>query len=914
MASDPPTNTSATSGINTSITQYHQSSILHLKQTVAAKIGSQTFDVYPLLPKTDVTAEETSHAFHLNLEAVRSSKLTTEQAVLWLAVRMNVGTQAHGHIAELCDNYDARWSSPTNWTFVSYRDASGNVMANAVDANSALKPVQDGAAAACRPQGVQYLTISTTIDWTIAGASRRQTFLQTVELPQSVKAVTRANNQVVNLATYTGEDPMQMSQSDVWDLIVIAMGREGGPCNLLAPQYGGTMAVIDDTELASIQRQTVFRIHEEQLFKQVFRALCPTYVDDPKTAVLVVHQVYYDNNQNRIVKSFEEYSAQFMLALRAIIKKPTMPFNLATQLINNLDPTLKSKVDATWSGHLSCVDMSRRTQLALVDEAILQITKCVQELAVIQQIVDSNNRAATAMMGNLVAGITGKTIPSTVQSMGQLSAFVASTTSVNSVAESTLKQYSSKAETCWGCGEDGHVWWRNGTFFCPKKNDPLCIANAEKERDKWKSSGKGKRQKKRRREKSNKATAAAATATAAIAPVAPIVPAAAPVAQPTANAATANAATANAVQAAYAAGMAAGTNMQLPPTPAGTHHVSMIMVGNAVLAARIPVTISPGLPHVTAVLGTEDMPEEIRVNLTAMVDTGSVINCANLPWALALAKRFPHLVHEIIDTDDGNHQPVALTGVIDPKSPESRQAMDCKLTVLIRFHTMYADKNDMPILLELACGNLAINCILGIPFLKTIGGIVDIVNNRVICTNIKNSPTWNILLRQPSNKSTAFPPGPIQVPASMATSVFVKRQRQIVTAVEAMANRKALVTVPAGQSLTPNMSSLVYSFNPVDPTDTRMGSVYPKLTPQPHPASSSVAAVPVVAAARTFNPNPYATTPCYGPNPYVPLQSQVVNPDTGGNRPNSDEESIFSSEYDPVEAAAMAGKTGVTEG
>ncbi len=642
---------------------------------ISVRIGSQYVNLHPIL-EADATDAEWSHSWKSNHANLCATTLAPRVIIHTLADRAGLSTNLAAHVANIKDEFKRLRSNPANMTLLSYRGRDGAEVADTL-VNGALKPVQDGAAGDCRPNGVLYLTVDTNI--TLPNGSRMH-FPQTYELPQGSRNVTRANNHQATISGYVGDDPMQMSYENFMASIVEPSGYLH-PCRLEEPAYGTNIARIDATNLADECESKLFRLNFDDLCDLLFNDLCPNYSRDPCASLQEVHQVTADGKGNTVVKTVKQYTASFRMAMRPVAEKNPAPINYAQQYISRLEPTLRKQVEANFTRYRTETNMARQVQLKLLSEAVQAAEKCDTEHSAVEQIVLRSQRESTSMMAEAVSQFCGfhLTADQHTQIRTGDNPAKALTTALMSQAERTIRANESKPaasanwweiRACWGCGGDHQYNERQPNeeylTLCPRANEPAVADLFEQRRKEYPAKRKLLRAAKRRAARggssSNKKAKVSLATRTAIAESIKTAMAAASAASVASQVTTESGTVAAGTAAASVAGSGATTGFQIGALLA---HSAVPSSYSAITAATrmLPVPVSPKLPHIAFALGLPGMPEEIVPSMLGMIDSCAALCTCKLSVMLDILQRYPNLAKTIIDCKDGKYLQV-LHGVL----------------------------------------------------------------------------------------------------------------------------------------------------------------------------------------------------------------------------------------------------------
>jgi len=143
----------------------------------------------------------------------------------------------------------------------------------------------------------------------------------------------------------------------------------------------------------------------------------------------------------------------------------------------------------------------------------------------------------------------------------------------------------------------------------------------------------------------------------------------------------------------------------------------------------MPISIQSTLPHIVLQLGIDlDCPK--CPSIRCAVDTCAALSTRSFHFFMAIAKRFPHA-----PTD---YAPITLSGIVQ-SSEEAAVTTD--LEVGWQFYLPYKTTSGKDAMFAVATGpHVAVNTILGIPFQKATGVIIELVDNRVKCKYLDYQP------------------------------------------------------------------------------------------------------------------------------------------------------------------------------
>ena len=496
--------------------------------------------------------------------------------------------------------------------------------------------------------------------------------------------------------------------------------------------------------------------NQVEMRDKLFYDMCPSYTNDPCAAAQAIRQVTLNEHGQEVVTPLAIYIDMFKRAIRPVLDADPAKMNYSQQLVAHLEEELKRKFEGNFKEHLTCTDMSRSGQMALLTKTCVRVRKENDELKVFERIIHKKTVEQNTMFNSLLGAamkvdLTGKS------SSDALAIFA-------SQAERTIQNNSGPAQgmglsknqkPCWGCGQRFHQWYdtKRKEIVCPNKDQPgvreLAKANFELyKKSRFNLVGQPR---KRRNVNGNTNTGAIVEPTDQ--------QFAAPGASVTDNSSVNTGLT-------HGTGMVPQGNASIAGGVRGVR-LSMLRVLNVIMASRLPIEVHPRLPHSYIGLGQADMPGELTPLIAMMLDSGAAINTYRLTSILALIERFPHILKSMTDCKDGRHQPLELAGIISNKA--ALDGVSTTLPVMIEVWTPYFDQNGEQVFVQFACGNdVSVNVILGMPFWRQSGLILDTVNEIATATNFRCDP-FKLVYQIPSCGDITLP-----APSLNETSVAFK--------------------------------------------------------------------------------------------------------------------------------------------
>jgi hypothetical protein len=171
-------------------------------------------------------------------------------------------------------------------------------------------------------------------------------------------------------------------------------------------------------------------------------------------------------------------------------------------------------------------------------------------------------------------------------------------------------------------------------------------------------------------------------------------------------------------------------SMLAPPAGARGGRNSIIFVINvpclaagSPLKRMMPITIQSNLPHI-ALQFSPDLDMADCPQVRCAVDTCAALTTGNFHFFSALAKCYPHCLVKLLTPAD--YAPIVLTGIVQANDA----AGTTELEVGFQFHLPYCTSGGDSSSLLIATGpNVLVNTIIGLPFIKATGMILDFVDN-----------------------------------------------------------------------------------------------------------------------------------------------------------------------------------------
>jgi hypothetical protein len=177
-------------------------------------------------------------------------------------------------------------------------------------------------------------------------------------------------------------------------------------------------------------------------------------------------------------------------------------------------------------------------------------------------------------------------------------------------------------------------------------------------------------------------------------------------------------------------------------------HQEAVVLATEPSKPPIPITIHSPMAHVTLQTGCCDKTKDCP-GLCCVFDSGVALNTANYHFMEAVIRQYPHIVKQMYLPND--YAAIVLSGIVSSKAdgPITTELVSVGFELHLPYHTKDGSNTS---LLVAAGPDVAVNVILGLPFIKAKGMIADFVDN-VARQNIfaaLHSPSTSNAQRSPS--------------------------------------------------------------------------------------------------------------------------------------------------------------------
>jgi len=155
-----------------------------------------------------------------------------------------------------------------------------------------------------------------------------------------------------------------------------------------------------------------------------------------------------------------------------------------------------------------------------------------------------------------------------------------------------------------------------------------------------------------------------------------------------------------------------------------TLHQDVVILSTQSSKPQIPIAIHSPMPNLIMQTGTSKEEKDCP-GLRCMLDTGASLSTANFHYMEAVVRQYPQILKAIYLLED--YAVIILSGIV---TSSAAAPITTELSVGFEIHLPYVTKDGNDTSLLIAAGpDAAINLILGLPFIKAAGMIIDFIDN-----------------------------------------------------------------------------------------------------------------------------------------------------------------------------------------
>ena len=612
---------------------------------------------------------------------------------------------------------------PTNMAVLSYHTKSGDAIENCIDpVTNQLKILQNGAVAACRPDGIMYAKVNSTLDFSsydpINCPSLQVPFY--IRLPTSDINLT-LSGRAKNMHTYIG-DPNWLNPESFQEDILNHPEAINKPFALEAAVFGTLAATNTDVKKKEIADK-VREISVPIIYAKIFAQLCPNYADDPSSTITNIRQQYTDKMGQTHTMSVDDYYQAILNCMLTFDQSAPYPVDVHRIFCGNLAPMFKDELEKTYKAHLTTQSQNAYHQLTILGDAHRAATVAEKSIHNTMQIVQLSNANAHGFLSFPV-----------FQSPAERALAEHRASSSSPSGNDTSRQ----DKVCWGCSGN-HTWWDRikKVVSCPNKDQPGVQAAADAKFTEHKKKVSDRRKNNRKRGNNSQ--------------MAHFFDMMSPPDKESDLSAADKAESARAFfqsmwgQPSGVHGIAPKQSKTSANSSVRHHTFISVLSTNTNQRPMLPIPLSTNLPHIALGLGLPD--SDFQPKTMAILDTAAALSTGNADYHLKIAETYPQLVKSIIWAKD-QYSPISLSGVV--KDQETAQQFVTELPAVIEYHMPYHTADGSPTSLKIAIGkHVAVNLILGLTFLQSTNTQIDLNNNVADCKLLSSEP-FDIILMSPA--------------------------------------------------------------------------------------------------------------------------------------------------------------------
>jgi hypothetical protein len=456
----------------------------------------------------------------------------------------------------------------------------------------------------------------------------------------------------------------------------------------------------------------------------LFLELCPGYSIQPQAAIDHIHQIHSDRNRNQAASTVQVYFQQLMGAARPFSSHRDFPVSVCTRFQERLEPHLPTGFCWYFPQH-SVVQLLNATHQQKTLQAIIQATQQAKDnLHAIQRVA----REAVGMSQAFHASTTGglQTAASAFPSQAKKMLMRYSLDSNSPAAcHSSRGGDTQRPWLCFWCGgphpysefcaNEGHV------VIFPIRDNPGVRENAARNIEKMCKNRKKQHNQNSKRKNLGTATLSDFDEQGKRQITKQVL--------------------------AFMTGKIIGEHSSAallvltPCSPSkqdrghgrGPDGGVVLVTDIVVLAAGLPlkcampISIQSNLPHITIQFGANlDCPN--CPSICCAIDSCAALTTGNFHFFALVAKHFPHCIAKMYTPDD--YATIVLSEIVQ----SIEKLVTTELEVGFLFHLPYRTREGETASLMVAMGpNISVNTIIGLPLMKAMGIILDLVDEVVDC-------------------------------------------------------------------------------------------------------------------------------------------------------------------------------------
>ena len=778
---------------------------------VPVRIGSFTVMLYPVV-ESSMPPHERAHAFHFNKTALAANNIDLRLQLDALGTQLNLNATVDGIINDWYRFFYDNWFDFTKLTILSFHNQKGTIMSNTTDPAdpTVLLPVINGAVANCRKKDVKFVRVQLTIDYQplVSAESPGATVLRTeyyIELPQTSVQVVNDANVAYNLLTYHGPGDLRILSMSEFQAQILDVTYQDGPVDLQPSKFNLTSARTDSSDIRSEHEGKITRLASATIWQTMFLELCPGYSMQPHAAIDHIRQVHTDREGNVVTNTVQDYYQQLMNAARPFSNLRNFPVSLCARFQDGLDVRLQTGYRRYFTQHSVIQPLDAAVQRKTLQAMLHAAQQAEDDLVAVQRV--AREAVGLSQAFHVSAGVGGQSPTVGVYP---------------SQAEKTLRNYSPDASqgasisapsgsrgggtprswTCFGCGgphpwsefrgDQGHV------VLCPNRDGPGVREHAAKQIEKMRKARKKRHQQNLKRKNLGTANLADFDEEGQQRITEQVLMASrysGDNSSTTSSVTTPRSITQQGLDRGRGRGRPSGGVILVADV--------VVLAAGSPLKRAMPISIQSNLPHIVLQFGP-DLDSPNCPSIRCAVDSCAALTTGNFHFFASVAKRYPHCVSKIYTPED--YAPIVLSGIVSSDAA----SITTELEVGFLFHLPYRTREGDSASLMVATGpNVSVNTIIGLPFTKATGMIMDLVDEVVECKYL-DCPPFPVDFRRTTNHVPVMDDNSAPIHHTSAV-------RQLIEEVENI-ERYYNAKVTAGSSTSPAANYQSVHFGTSSPT------------------------------------------------------------------------------------------------
>ena len=716
---------------------------------IPVSVGRFTVNLYPIVNAT-MTVQERAHAFQINKAALLSLAIDLRAMLDALGAQLDLSASVEGMIEEWLRLFQDSWFDFTYLQILSFHgDAGLQVNDTTEDADPAvLLPLVDGNIATCR-KAFKYVRVQLSLSYRgLASANLggptvlRATYY--IELPLTLVGQTNGNNQRYTVLTWNGVSDLRTLTPAEVRAQILDLTLQSEPLDLLPPSFNVASARTDSASLKADIDQKILKLACPTICATLFTELCPGYSSQPHAALEHIRQVHIDSSGNQVVSTIQAYYQQIMSAARPFYSQRDFPVSVCQKFMDGLDVRLQVGFRRNFPDHSVVQALEGSHQRRTLQLMLKAAQQAEDDFASTQRIARDAVGLSQAFQASVHA--TGATVAMPSQAESTIRKYSPSVGGRSDGSAETRSRGPPRPLICYGCGGP-HVWteYRNGehVVVCVNRNNPGVAENAQRTLDRMRKNKKKRYNNNLKRKNLNTVNLSdfSEDQRARLS------------SQWRTYEATGETSIVSSVT-----GPSTSSVTTPPRRPPGSNNV-IFMIDVPCLASgnplkrMMPITIQSNLPHIVLQFGPNmDMAD--CPSIRCAVDTCAALSTGNFHFFSAIAKRYPHCLAKLLAPAD--YAPIVLSGIVQNQD----SAVTTELEVGFQFHLPYRTTDGDSSSLLVATGpHVSVNTIVGLPFIKATGMILDFVDDVAECKHL-DCPPFDIDYRRTSNHVPVSPPSP----------------------------------------------------------------------------------------------------------------------------------------------------------